>query len=483
MREAGILLSVTSLPSKYGIGSFSKEAYEFIDFLKRSGQSVWQVLPLGPTGYGDSPYQSFSAFAGNPYFIDIDELIDDGLLDREKCDTVDFGTDERYVDYGKIYKERFCLLKEAYNNSLSKEDVEFEKFRSKNSYWLCGYAKFMALKEENDGILWNKWDKNKMPDEKSVRFWEYLQYRFFKSWDELKAYANKQGIKIIGDMPIYCAYDSADVWENPHLFELNKDGSLKAVAGCPPDGFSQSGQLWGNPLYDWNEHKKENYNWWIERIKHAFKMYDILRIDHFRGFDEYYSVKYPASDAREGEWRKANGKELFKVLEKTIGKRDIIAEDLGFITDSVRELLKECGFSGMKIFEFAFDERDENGSDVYLPHNYHENSVAYTATHDNEPVTSWFSSISNKEQYMVRNYLCDYKTDDKDISIPFISRIMQSSSRLCIVPIQDYLKSGSESRMNTPSTASGNWRWRILKEELSDDIASRIKLLTKTYGR
>ncbi len=482
MRKAGILMSVSSLPSDYGIGCFSKEAYEFVDFLAESNQSYWQILPLSHTGFGDSPYQSFSSFAGNPYFIGLDALISEGVLSEELCSITDFGIDNRRVDYGKLYQARYALLHNAFKNSDVVNDGEYRSFTDKNSFWLNDYAEFMALKDANEGRQWNEWEIHTVADEEK-QFWKYVQFKFFTQWHKLKSYANSKGIKIIGDIPIYVSYDSADVWKNPHLFQLDANGLPTRVAGCPPDGFSATGQLWGNPLYNWEEHTKDGYSWWIKRIEYSLEMYDILRIDHFRGFSEYYSIPYGAKTAEAGEWVSAPGEDLFGCVRNALGKRDIIAEDLGFITDSVRQLLKNSGFSGMKVFEFAFDSRDENGASIYLPHNYPENSVAYTATHDNEPVTSWFSRIQERERKMVRDYLCDYYTPDTEIAFPFISRIMQSNARLCIVPMQDYMMLGSESRMNTPQTVGGNWQWRICKGELTTELAKRISVMTDCYGR
>ncbi len=482
MREAGILMSVTSLPSDYGIGCFSDEAYRFVDFLKESSQSCWQILPLGHTSFGDSPYQSFSSFAGNPYFIDLKALISEGVLTQTLCDVADFGMDEARVDYGKLYQSRYALLRIAYENSDLKNDTAYDEFVNENSFWLDDYAEFMALKDANDGKPWNRWEIHRVLDEDIV-FWKYVQYKFYEQWYRLKAYANGSGIKIIGDIPIYVSYDSVDVWKNPTLFELDCDGLPTHVAGCPPDGFSATGQLWGNPLYNWSEHKKDGYGWWIKRIEHSLKLYDVLRIDHFRGFCEYYSIPYGAKTAESGEWVKAPGQDLFACVEKVLGKREIIAEDLGFITESVKNLLRGCGFSGMKVFEFAFDSRDENGTSVYMPHNYPYDSVAYTATHDNEPITSWYKEIRSDEKQLVRDYLCDYYTPDAEIALPIISRIMQSNSKLCIVPIQDYLKLGSESRMNTPQTVGMNWQWRLSKNQLTPELAKLITTMTKQYGR
>ena len=483
MRKAGILLSITSLPSDYGIGCFSKEAYEFIDFLKSAGQTYWQVLPLGPTGFGDSPYQSFSTFAGNPYFISLEDLIDEGVLSKSECDAADLGDDLHKTDYKKQYENRFRLLRSAFENSDLDRDFEFKKFKGDNKFWLSDYAEFMARKTSDSGRMWTEWTNDNTPPEREIQFWEYLQYKFYSQWEKLKVYANRNGIKIIGDIPIYVAYDSADVWKSPHLFSLDEKLRPVAVAGCPPDGFSMTGQLWGNPLYDWNQQKKDGYKWWIERLKHCFNMYDVLRIDHFRGFAEYYSIPYGSRTAQNGKWEKGPGAELFKEAEKVLGKHKIIAEDLGFITDSVRNMLDECGFMGMKVFEFAFDSRDENDSNVYLPHNYPQNCVAYTATHDNAPVTEWFLEITERERASVRRYLCDKHTPDNDIVFPIISRLMQSNAEIVIVPMQDYLKKGNAARMNTPSTIGDNWTWRLTQGELSQKLCDDILSVTKPYGR
>lgn len=482
MRKAGILMGIPSLPSDYGIGCFSKEAYEFVDFLKKSNQKYWQILPICPTSFGDSPYQSFSSFAGNPYFIDLNTLIDEGVLSEEDCKSADFGTDNTQIDYGKLYKERYKLLYKAFLNT-DLDTKEYWDFIEKNKSWLDDYAEFMALKEKNGGKAWNEWQIRTVNNEKDAEFWKYIQYKFFEQWYRLKNYANENGIEIIGDIPIYVSYDSVEVWKHPELFQLDGEGRPINVAGCPPDGFSETGQLWGNPLYRWEMHEKDGFLWWISRISYALSLYDVLRIDHFRGFCEYYSIPYGDDTARNGKWLKAPGRELFRAIENKLGKQKIIAEDLGFITDSVRQLLSECGFMGMKVFEFAFDSRDDNGTSVYMPHNYPKKCVAYTATHDNEPVSSWFMQIQERERKQVRDYLCDYNTPDRDIAIPFISRIMQSSAEICIIPIQDYMKKGSESRINTPETVGINWRWRVDKGELTDALSDLIASMTKRYGR
>ncbi|MCR5651982.1 MAG: 4-alpha-glucanotransferase [Lachnospiraceae bacterium] len=392
MRHAGVLMAITSLPSKYGIGCFSKEAYRFIDDLHDAGQSVWQILPLGPTGYGDSPYQSFSTFAGNPYFIDPETLIKKGYITKRKCDSYDFGNDPERVDYEKIYLSRFKLLKEAFKK-FDLKDKGFLSFVRKNSFWLSDYALYMAVKASFDNKSWQEWDddirlrkkealkKYTAKFEKEILFYEFLQYEFAVQWKELKEYANSRGIKIVGDIPIYVALDSADAWANPKLFQFNGDLRPVAVAGCPTDAFSKTGQLWGNPLYDWTYCKKTGYEWWMKRLSACFELYDIVRIDHFRGFDEYYSIPFPARDAVKGKWEKGPGYELFDVMKKKLGKKEVIAEDLGFLTPSVIRLVKRTGYPGMKVLQFAFDPREESD---YLMHNYNSNSVVYTGTHDND---------------------------------------------------------------------------------------------------
>ena len=361
MRRSGMLLPVASLPSKYGIGTFSKEAYDFIDMLHDAGQSLWQILPLGPTGYGDSPYQSFSTFAGNPYFIDLDELVKEGILSQEECNSYDWGNNEEYINYEKIYSSRFKILYKAYKRNDIGNNKKFNAFCHKNRWWLDDYALYMSIKNFYDGKSWIEWDKdirernedsllnyeNKLREE--VEFYKYLQYLFYQQWHKLKAYANKKGISIIGDIPIYVSLDSADTWANPELFQLNKECLPKAVAGCPPDSFCETGQLWGNPLYDWEYHKFTDYKWWIQRIESSFDLYDIVRIDHFRGFDEYYSIPYGDKTAINGTWEKGPGMELFKYVKDALGEVDIIAEDLGFLTDSVKKLLDDTGYPGMKI--------------------------------------------------------------------------------------------------------------------------------------
>ena len=378
-RSAGILLAISSLPSKYGIGSFSKEAYRFVDWLRAAHQSYWQILPMGPTGYGDSPYQSFSTFAGNPYFIDLDALVDQRLLTDSECSEIDWGDDDRYVDYSKIYNGRYSLLRKAYERWKMTDSMEFSMFMDENSDWIYDYSLFMAIKDSYGGIPWTEWPqdiRNRQPDAvqqmqlklaDEIHFQQYMQYLFYTQWNALKSYANKNHIRIIGDIPIYVAMDSADVWAHPELFRLDEDRRPYEVAGCPPDGFSETGQLWGNPIYDWELNRQTGYSWWIARMRHSYKLYDVVRIDHFRGFDEYYAIPYGEETAVNGKWEKGPGMDLFRNIEKALGKRDVIAEDLGFVTDSVRKLVHDSGFPGMKVVEFAFDARDTGAASDYLP--------------------------------------------------------------------------------------------------------------------
>lgn len=494
-RAGGVLLSITSLPSKYGIGCFSKSAYDFVDWLKEAGQTYWQILPLGPTSYGDSPYQSFSTFAGNPYFISLEALVEEGLLAKEECEAADFGSKPDNVDYEKIYQARYPLLRKAYERSKISENEDYRRFVVDNDWWLGDYALFMAVKDRFGGVPWTEWAKdirlrwgNAMDYYRrelyfDIEFQQYLQYLFYMQWMRLKNYANEKGIRLIGDIPIYVAMDSADTWAHPELFQLDEDNVPLAVAGCPPDGFSATGQLWGNPLYRWGYHKDTGYEWWVSRLEYCFRLYDVVRIDHFRGFDEYYSIPYGAESAVGGHWEKGPGMALFARVEEALGRREVIAEDLGYVTDSVRELVKSSGFPGMKVLEFAFDSRDSGCANDYLPHNYGENCVAYTGTHDNETIRGWFDSITKAEQEMAREYLCDSRTPRKELNWSFISLIMRSTARMCIIPMQDYLGYGNESRMNKPSTVGINWKWRLTEGELTEELKKRLYEMARRYGR
>ncbi len=494
-RAGGVLLSITSLPSKYGIGCFSKSAYDFVDWLKGAGQIYWQILPLGPTSYGDSPYQSFSTFAGNPYFISLEALVEEGVLTEAECEAADFGDKPGSVDYEKMYQARYPLLRKAYERSKISENQDYQRFVADNGWWLGDYALFMAVKDWFDGAPWTEWAEDirlRWPNAMDyyrrelyfdVEFQQYLQYTFYMQWMKLKNYANDRGIRLIGDIPIYVAMDSADTWAHPELFQLDENNVPLAVAGCPPDGFSAIGQLWGNPLYRWDYHRDTGYEWWISRLEYCFRLYDVVRIDHFRGFDEYYSIPYEATTAVDGHWEKGPGMALFARVEEALGRREVIAEDLGYVTDSVRELVRSSGFPGMKVLEFAFDSRDSGCANDYLPHNYEENCVAYTGTHDNETIRGWFDSISTEEQEMAREYLCDSRTPKKELNWAFISLIMRSSARICIIPMQDYLGYGNECRMNKPSTVGINWKWRLTGEELTEELKKKLYDMARRYGR
>ncbi len=494
-RACGILLPISSLPSKYGIGCFSKSAYEFVDQLRSAGQSYWQILPLGPTSYGDSPYQSFSTFAGNPYFISLEALIEEGVLEKEECDSVDFGTRPSSVDYGKLYEGRFGLLRKAYERSKIYENPEFHRFCESQSWWLEDYALFMAVKDCFGGKSWIEWEQdirfrwgNALDYYRrelyfDIEFYKYIQFKFRQQWMELKTYANRQGISIIGDIPIYVALDSADTWANPQLFQLNEENLPTAVAGCPPDAFASTGQLWGNPLYRWDYHRNQGYDWWIRRLGTCFELYDVVRIDHFRGFDEYYSIPYGDETAENGHWEKGPGMDLFRTVNARLGHKNIIAEDLGFITDSVRALVRESGFPNMKVLEFAFDSRDTGNASDYLPHNYDRNCVVYTGTHDNETLSSWFKKISAKERRMVRDYIHNDQVTDKMIYKEMICLAMRSVANLCIIPIQDYFGYTNKARMNTPSTLGKNWKWRLREGELTGELLKEIGKIARTYGR
>ena len=492
-RKSGILMPVASLPGKYGIGTFGKESYRFVDMLCEAGQSYWQILPLGPTSYGDSPYQSFSTFAGNPYFIDPEILIEEGLLLQREADSYDFGKNPEETDYGKIYNARFDMLKKAFRRYEPAKDEEYGRFVKENAFWLDDYALYMAVKNSFGGVSFIEWDEDirkrdkralddyrkKYADE--TEFYKFIQYKFLMQWKALKEYANNKGIKIIGDIPIYVAFDSADTWAGPELFLFDENGYPAAVAGCPPDGFSATGQLWGNPLYDWDYHRQTGYKWWIQRIRHCYELYDIIRVDHFRAFDAYYSIPYGDKTAEFGKWKKGPGFALFRAIRAELGDVDIIAEDLGFLTDSVIKLVQRTGYPGMKVLQFAFDSRDDSD---YLPHNYTANTVCYTGTHDNDTTVGWFTTLKKADRRMACDYLnrSDF-TSDKDLAFSFIKLAMGSVSGLCIIPMQDWLALGSKARINTPSTLGGNWVWRMKKGAFTKKLAKDIRDITKLYAR
>lgn len=489
MRKSGILLPVSSLASKYGIGDMGVGAYSFIDFLKKSGQYYWQILPINPTSFGNSPYQSFSAFAFNPYFIDLDALISSGLLKKEECESIDWGKDNRRIDYSLIYKNRLPVLKKAVSRFETKNNRDYENFCRENEFWLDDYALFMALKEKYDMKPLRLFPlKVRLRDESAMReiekecavqaeAYKILQYLFFSQWIKLKKYANYNGVHIIGDIPIYVSEDSADVWAHPELFSVAEDRTPLWVAGCPPDSFSPNGQLWGNPVYRWSEHQKDGYSWWLRRLRQANEMFDAVRIDHFRGFYSFYRVQAGAATARDGEWIDADGEELMKRVKSIFSKMKIIAEDLGFITDEIRQRMASSGFPGMRILQFAFSGDDNEN----LPHNFSKNCVVYTGTHDNDTLLGWITSAKRSETEFAADYLGVSRT--AGLSKAMIRSAMASVCDTAIIPMQDYLHQGSDSRINTPSTLSDNWIYRIEADDLDDNLTDNIYRLTKLYFR
>lgn len=492
MRQQGILLPIFSIPSAYGIGTFGRESYRFVDFLKDAGQTLWQILPLGPTGYGDSPYQSFSTFAGNPYFIDLERLIEEGYLTKEECDACDFGQNVHSIDYEKMYYARFALLRKAFERGFKtlKRTPEYLAFTERNAYWLDDYALYMAVKDSFGGVCFIEWDedirlrkksaitKYKKSLKEDIEFYSFLQYLFDAQWKDLKSYANERGIEIVGDIPIYVAFDSADTWANPQLFQMDSSGLPTGVAGCPPDYFSKTGQLWGNPLYDWDYHKKTGYEWWMKRFAHCFELYDVTRIDHFRGFDEYWSVPYGDETAAGGRWVKGPGYELFAVMKKTLGKKKVIAEDLGFMTDSVRKLVKKTGFPNMKILEFAFEA---SGDNEYLPQYYDRNCVVYTGTHDNDTMVGFLEQMPAQDIRFAKKYLHCKK--EKDLCREVIRAGMASVADMVIIPMQDWLELDNTARINIPSTLGENWKWRMDSDMLTHKLAKKMRKMTRLYGR
>ncbi len=482
-------MPIFSLPSPYGIGTLGAEAKKFIDFLEKAGQTYWQILPLNPTNFGDSPYQSFSSFAGNPYFIDLDLLREQGLLTTEEILNFDFGANPYKIDYEKLYLNRLKLLKIAF--SRFKQTPDFETFCKSNAHWLDGYALFMALKEKNNGAAWYTWEKTlanqeekalqKAKDEnwEEIIFYEFLQFTFFTQWQEIKNYANQKGIKIIGDIPIYVAYDSADIWQNKEQFLIDNNLKLKSVAGCPPDAFSKTGQLWGNPLYNWTKMKADGFIWWKNRLGHALKIYDIVRIDHFRGFEAFYSIPATHTTAENGRWIKGPGIKFFKEISDHFGGNlPIIAEDLGFLTPQVKRLLKSTGFPGMKVLQFAFDSREDSD---YLPHNYNKNCVVYTGTHDNDTILGWVATIKEADLKFAEEYLnC---RADSGFNWSMIKTALATTADTAIIMMADLLGLGSEGRINTPSTLGNNWQWRIDGSCINSWLAEILYKTTETYRR
>lgn len=489
-RSSGILMHISSLPGPYGIGDFGKGAYEFADFIKSTGTGYWQILPLGITGYGDSPYQSFSAFAGNPYFIDLDELIKEGYLTKAEVKKADLGNDPGKVDYAKLYENKMPLLKKAYKKASVNLKKDLDEFLNKEKAWLEDFALFMAIKGTRDGESWQKWpqklkERNKTELAKftkshgdEIYFWIFTQYCFYKQWEKLKAYVNSLGIKIVGDIPIYVAEDGADVWSNPEMFKLNKGLAPVAVAGCPPDAFTEEGQLWGNPIYDWSKVKADGYKWWIKRIEESFRLFDTVRIDHFRGFESYWEIPAGSLNAINGDWVEGPGIQLFKAIAKELGELDIMAENLGFLTKQVEDLIDETGFPGMNVMVFGFDPY---GDSSYLPHNYVRNSVVYTTNHDTQTLMGYFKSVSKKEAAFARKYL---RLNSKEgINWGFIRGAWASVSYLAIVPVQDLLGLDDSARFNIPSTLGNNWDWRMEKGAMDEVVRKKLSDLNMTYRR
>ena len=512
MRESGILMPVSSLPGPYGIGCFGAEALKFVDFLAAAGQHIWQLLPLSPTGYGDSPYQSCSAFAGNPYFIDLDTLKAEGLLTAAQLKAEPWGTDPLSVDYGTLYTSRYKVLRAAYAAWREKYAGRFGcahyypddyyAFTLTNESWLNDYAMYMALKTANGMKSWAEWPREyRLRDagalaefaagqEEEIGFWKFLQYEFAVQWKKVKDYANEKGIKILGDIPIYVSADSVDAWVGGELFELDEQGGFARVAGCPPDYFSADGQLWGNPLYNWPYHKQTGYAWWVRRVRHALGIYDLLRIDHFRGFDTYWAIPAGSSTARTGKWENGPGMDLFRALEAALGKLPIIAEDLGDLVPSVRKLLADSTFPGMKVLQFAFG----GGDNEYLPHNHVKNSVVYPGTHDNTTLTDWWvNAAPAKEKANAAAYLhlTPCKPTAKEVAavrtdtarIALLRAALGSVADRAIIPMADWLGLGAEAHLNTPGKLGGNWAWRAAEGFDTALLAGRIEAECAVYCR
>ncbi len=489
MRSAGILMPISSLQSPYGIGTFGEKSYEFVDFLASAKQKYWQILPIGHTGYGDSPYQSFSAFAIGYYYIDLDMLLKDGLLTKKELSSYNYDKKAKEVDYFNLYNNRKPLLEKA----VKRFDVkakDFVKFRKKNAFWLKEYATFMNLKAANDMVGFSQWDDDLKYRKASkisavikeygdeTLFWEVTQYFAYTQWAKLKKYANSKGVSIIGDIPIYVSPDSSDLWANPELFQTDSEGKLTEVAGCPPDAFSADGQLWGNPLYDWDYHAAQEFKWWKTRLENAFTLFDVVRIDHFRGFSGYYAIPAGDDTAKNGRWRVGPGLAIIEAVKLAFPNNEIIAEDLGYLTYDVRALLKESGFPGMKVLQFAFDSREPSD---YLPHNYDKNCVVYTGTHDNTTTEDWQFSAAKEDVAFCKEYVNISEGDE--FALALIRSAFSSAADTAIIPMPDWLALGKEARINTPSTVGGNWVWKIEKKALTKDLAKKIERFTRIYGR
>lgn len=490
MRKSCIIMHISSLPSEYGIGKMGRHAFAFADFLRSAGVKCWQILPLSPTSYGDSPYQSFSVNAGNPYFIDFEILEGDGLLEKHEYSSFTWESEPDKVDYSIIYENCFKVLRIAYSRFKPSKFPEYRRFCDECKDWLDEYALFMALKAKNGGRAWYEWDSDlamhrpkavsaaKKELKNDIGFYKFLQFEFARQWSELKKYVNDCGIEIVGDIPIYCALDSVEAWADHRLFQFDRKRRPVCVAGCPPDEFAPKGQLWGNPLYDWDYHKKTGYKWWIDRIKSAAELYDIVRIDHFRGFESYYTIPYGNEDATVGEWKKGPDYELFRLAEEKLGRLNIIAEDLGFLTPEVHVMLDKCGYPGMKVLQFAFSD----GENDYLPHNFTTtNCFAYTGTHDNETLNGWAAGMDKKSLKFAKRYLNVRKRSD--IPAAVIRAAWGSVAMVAAAQMQDFLDSPADDRMNTPSTLGGNWQFRTRESDFTPELAKKIHRLNKMYNR
>lgn len=492
MRRAGILMPVTALPSPWGVGTLGAAARAFVDFLADAGQSIWQLLPIGPTSYGDSPYQSFSSFAGNPYLIDLDDLRDEGLLEAHEYEGAAWGSDPARVDYGALYARRYPVLHHAVARLVATRPEDFAAFCDREQAWLDDYALFMAIKDAHGGAPLSAWEeplrlrepaaleaaRAELADE--VQFWKGVQCLFFAQWERLHAYAALRGVELMGDLPIYVAEDSVDLWAHPEQFQLDEHLRPREVAGCPPDGFSDTGQLWGNPLFAWDRMAQDGYAWWIARISYQLDLYDILRIDHFRGFDSYYAIPAGSTTAAGGRWLPGPGRAFFDAVEAQLGPCPIVAEDLGFLTPSVHRLLADTGFPGMKVLQFAFDSRDGGGS-AYLPHNYTPHCVAYVGTHDNDTALGWLETADADDVALACEYLHPDAAEGEGWSM--MRAIWGSVAECAIVTMQDVLGLGSGARINTPSTVGGNWCWRALPGSMTDELAARLHRYMELFGR
>ena len=487
MRESGILMHITSLPGPYGVGTMGTSAFEFVDFLAEAGQRCWQILPLSPTGFGDSPYQSCSTYAGNHYLIDLDLLVEAGLLEQDEITGIQWCRQETKVDFGLLYKNRLAVLRKAFCRHGETED--FARFRAANDHWLPDYAAYMALKDHFGGKPWYQWPEQIKTREQGtafygmntedIQFYCFTQYLFYKQWDDLRTYAHSKNIRIIGDVPIYVPYDSVEVWKDPKLFQMDEHLEPKVVAGCPPDGFTADGQLWGNPIYDWDRMKQDGYRWWLDRLEAAGRLYDVVRLDHFRGLESYWAIPYGDTTARYGKWVKGPGMDFIRAVKTALPHLQMIAEDLGYMTREVMDLRDGSGYPGMKVLQFAFDSREPSD---YLPHTYTQNTVAYTGTHDNMTMGQWFDSVEPETIRYAEEYM--HLSKDEGYIRGAVRTVMASVSDLAIIPMQDVLNLGSAGRMNFPGTLSdSNWTWRVKDGIITPDVATQMRQLTQLYGR